>query len=78
MEGGQIMVVTIVAIVMVASIIRAAVGGDLLEHADPLLELGRTRCILGGLLGRVQGFDLELPLAEFEKAVEGHHQHDRR
>jgi uncharacterized protein YlxW (UPF0749 family) len=28
MEGGQIMVVTIVAIVMVASIIRALVGGS--------------------------------------------------
>ena len=28
MEGGQIMVVAIVAIVMVASIIRAAVGGS--------------------------------------------------
>src|SRR5436190_15339189 len=47
----------------------AAIGDDLFEHLDALLELVAARGILGGFLGGEPGLDFELPFAEPEEAM---------
>jgi len=45
------------------------VGDDPLDHREPLLDLGRARDILGGFLGGVERFDLELLFLQLEEAL---------
>src|SRR4051812_1998080 len=58
--------------------LSTAIGHDLLENPDPLLELSRAGRILRSLLGGIQRLDLELLLTEFEEAVGDDHQQDNR
>src|SRR4051794_38069820 len=54
------------------------VGHDLLQDSHAFFEFMAAGRILRGLLGGMQSLNLELLLAEFEKAVECNRQHQRR